>query len=185
MNFLDYPNIDKENMSNDQVDLENLILAIESDLYNIAKNKIYNVHDVEDILQETIIKIYNNFDTLKDINSFKSWATSILLNECIKTLRKKYKDELLYEKMKNQTIDNYSEYDITNLESDLCFIELLNTTSDVEQNIFILRYKCNYSIKEIATILNINENTIKSKLKRIKEKIENEYNIDGGIINEE
>ena len=78
--------------------LKNLILAIESDLYNIAKNKIYNVHDVEDILQETIIKIYNNFDTLKDINSFKSWATSILLNECIKTLRKKYKDELLYEK---------------------------------------------------------------------------------------
>lgn len=148
-----------------------LITRIETDLYNIAKNKVYNINDIDDILQETILKIYKNFNSLKNENAFRAWAIKILLNECNKTYKKRYKDLQLFKKMVNKKSSLNIDYSISDLENELNFKELLKCISTVEQNIFILYYQCNYSIKNISEILNINENTIKSKLKRSKAKI--------------
>ena len=152
-----------------------LIVEIESDLYNIAKNKVYNINDIDDILQETIIKIYKNFDSLKNKESFKAWAIKILLNECNKIHRTRYKEILLFDKIINRNSSQDADCSISNLENELSFKDLLKNISIVEQNIFILHYQCNYSIKEISEILNINENTVKSKLKRSKAKIKEKY----------
>lgn len=175
MNFSKHLEELKENTSDYKINFVESVLAIENDLYNIAKNKIYNVYDIDDILQETIIKIYKNFDTLKDKSAFRSWAIRILLNECNKSLRQKHKETLLYEKIRAKAIFKYDEYNIMDFESDISFRDFLSTISSLEQNIFILHYKCKYSTKEIAKILNINENTIKSKIKRNKAKIKENY----------
>lgn len=172
MKFSKHTTNDKENIISNDINLEKIIASIEKDLYTAAKSKIYNIDDVNDIMQETLFKIYANIDTLKDIKCLKSWAMKILLNECNKVFRQKYNDKLLHEKLENKFESQDIGCDITKCENDLCFYQLISILPNFDQNIFILRYKCNYSIKEITEILDSNENTIKSKLKRCKAKIE-------------
>lgn len=179
MNFLNNTNIDEKTAKDDKENFIILIKSIENDLYNIAKNKVYNINDIDDILQETIIKIYKNFNSLKDPNAFKAWSIKILLNECNKLYKLRYKELLLFDKIITKNIPQDVDYSIIELENELCFKELLKNISPIEQNIFILHYQCNYSIKEISEILNINENTIKSKLNRRKNKIKEKY-MEGG-----
>ena len=184
MNIKNKVDHNEESVSNDKSTFTALIQNIEVELYNVAKNKVSNVHDIDDIIQETIIKIYKNYDSLKNIQSFKPWAIKILLNECNKLYKTKYKEALLLNKIVNKNTIQEEDSSITNFENDLCFKELLKHLSTVEQNIFILHYQCNYSTKEISEILCLNENTIKSKLKRSKTKIKEKYMKGGDNKNE-
>lgn len=157
-----------------------LIDSIENDLYNIAKNKVDDYNDIDDILQETVIKIYENFGSLKHKEFFKTWSIKILLNECKKIQKSKKRDKQLIDKIIDKDTIAKNDCSIINLENDLCFKELLMNLSNIEQNIFIFHYQCKYSTKEISKILDINENTVKSKLKRSKEKIKAKY-MKGGL----
>jgi len=157
---------------NDKEAFTLLIQSIEDDLYNIAKNKLNNINDIEDVIQETVIKIYKSYGTLKDKNRFKAWSIKILLNECNKLYKAKYKNRLLLKKIVCKKAINEEDNSILDFEDDLCFKELLKDLPPTVQDIFIFHYQCNYSIKDIAEILHMKENTVKSKLKRTKIKLE-------------
>ena len=81
----------------------------------------------------------------------------------------------------NYDIDSYKEeikyfYDNQNLvESTLSFYEMIKCLKYEERIIIILYYSEKYTIKEISKILGINENTIKTRLLRAKEKIKIDY----------
>ena len=63
-------------------------------LYKISWSYLYNHADIEDVFQDTLIKVYENIHTLKNPNYFESWYISILLNECRKKLRENKKEVL-------------------------------------------------------------------------------------------
>ena len=58
------------------------------------------------------------------------------------------------------------------------FNQCLNKLKPRDREIFVLHYQCRCTIKDVALILGINENTIKSKLRRCKDKL-NELKKDG------
>lgn len=149
-----------------------LITSIENDLYNIAENKIDNPNDIEDVIQETIIKAYKSYENLNKKEDFKTWTIKILLNECYKNHKNKHKDILLLKKIIFKEKLNIEDYSISKIEANLDFKDLLNNLSTTDQDIFIFYYQCNYSIKEIADILQLSESTIKNRIKRNKEKLE-------------
>lgn len=158
--------------SNEDETFTTLFKNIENDLFNITKNKVSNPSDVDDVMQETVAKAFKNFRSLKNKKYFKTWIVSILLNECNKNYYKKHKDLLLLEKIITMENFNLEDSSISDFEDNLHFKELLNDFSATDKDIFIFYYQCNYSIKDIANILQINESTIKSKIKRNKEKLE-------------
>ena len=63
--------------------------------------------------------------------------------------------------------DNFLE----RTEEDIDFNLLLSNLKEEERMIILLFYNGKYTIKEISYILGINENTIKSRLNRAKNKI--------------
>jgi len=140
-------------------------------LYRIALTRLQNEEDINEVIQETVIAAYNNLEQLKDINKLKQWIIKILINKCNATYRKrKYKIISLHE------IENVIEKS-SNTDSDLK-IDLEYAISKLkykEKVIVILRYYEMYSIKEIASILNMNENTVKTNIKRSLEKIKKYY----------
>ena len=150
------------------------VLLIKNSLYKIAKMRTSREEDVQDIMQDTMIDAFKNIKKLKDINKFKSWMIKILINNCNKYYKKYYLEE-------NYDIDSYKEeikyfYDNQNLvESTLSFYEMIKCLKYEERIIIILYYSEKYTIKEISKILGINENTIKTRLLRAKEKIKIDY----------
>lgn len=146
-----------------------LILNIEKDLYCIAKSKIENENDIEDIIQETMLIAFLNIKKLKNNSFFKTWIIRILINNCNKFYKRKKHNSL--EEDKNLPKIGSTEIDLSNIEFEN-FISFLN---DEERMILTLYYYLGYTTKEISEILNKKEGTIASKISRAKVKIKEKY----------
>lgn len=164
---------------NNKEDFSIIIEEIQDELYTFSKSKIDNDSDINDIIQETIIKIYKYRHCLKDKSRFRSWYMAILRNECNRYYNNQRKNTLLLEKIFSATEIVTVDNSVGDFEDDSCFQELLKVLEDVDREIIVLHYQCNYSLKDISHILGINQNTIKSKLKRSKDKLK-EYK-EGGL----
>lgn len=145
---------------------------MQTDLYKIAKSRLKNDDDTFDAIQTTIEKAYKNIKKLKNDSSFRSWIITILVNECNQIYNKKSKIvsiDYLKEDMEIKSNDIFEE------ELDFDFNRLLECLNCKERLVTILYYKNNYNIKEITKILKLKENTVKSLLKRSRDKIKNNY----------
>lgn len=153
-----------------------LMMMINNDLYKICKTRLSCEDDIEDAIQETMIQTFKNIMNLRDINKFKSWIISILINNCNKIYKKRYKFKLLSfdineKELKNKADKELCSSNIEKIEEDLDFYDLINKLKYEERIIIILHYSERFTLKEISQILKVNENTIKTRLYRAKEKI--------------
>lgn len=124
-------------------------------LYKIAWSYLYNHEDVEDVFQDTIIKVYENIKKLHKKKYFETWFIRILINECKMKLRKRkreiLKEEITYEKNHE---DNYN------------FYEDINKLENKFKEVIVLKYISEYTQEEISEILDIPIGTVKSRIYR-------------------
>lgn len=158
-----------------------LMLGIRNDLYKICKTRINNDDEIEDIVQETMIQTFKQIKKLKEPRKFKAWIIKILINNCNSVYRKKQKLRLVnIENNPYGSIDNkLTSNNIEDVENDINFYQLLSSLKYEERIIIILYYSERFTFKEISKILRINENTVKTRLYRAKEKIKEQYR--GGV----
>lgn len=152
-----------------------MILYIKDDLYKIAKTRIANETDIEDAIQETMIETYKSIKRLKDPNKFKKWVIKILINKCNRIYRRKYKTDISIDEYNVETLKSNNIIDV---ENKLNFYDIIKILNYEERLIIILYYMEDYSVKEIKSILKMNENTINTHLYRARQKIKTNY---GGI----
>lgn len=146
-----------------------LINDLKEEMYRIAKERINDYNDIEDIIQETIINGYLKISQLRNNKYFKTWIIKILINEC----NRFYKRKRRYDDINTKCINDLETIHIE--DDSIGFDNLIQDLNDIEKNIFKLYYEEGYSINEVANILKINPNTIKTKLRRGKKKISATY----------
>lgn len=163
--------------NNDKRAFSELIIAIEKELYLIAKTKLENDDDIGDAIQETIYKSYKNIKKLRDNSIFKTWTIKILMNECNNIFKKKSKYSTSYEEKEME------KYLATNDKLEDLEFDVLIQNLDTEEKLILTLYYCSkYTIKEISKIAKINENTIKSKMARAKNKIRKQFEEEGEMV---
>ena len=149
-----------------------LILAEKDSLYKIAISRMKTIEDAEDVIQETVIEAYVKMHTIRKNESFKSWIRTILL-DMIKTFyERKAKKDI---KIQTKLMENFEKDNVNNIiktEQDMDFKILLNKLEDEDTTIILLFYNDGYKVKEISKMLNMNVNTVKTKLSRARKKIE-------------
>lgn len=141
-----------------------LVLENKRELYGIAKAKLHSESDIEDAMQECVIKAYTKMKSLKDNSKFKYWIFKILINECNRIYRQKKFQEVSIESLENSASGSENSHVKE-------FDEIMELLNDSEKLLVMLFYGSGYSTKEISKIINTNENTIKTKLRRIREKL--------------
>lgn len=156
-----------------------LMLYIKDDLSKISRTRNLNELDRADALQETMIEIYKSIKKLKQPNKFKNWAIKILINKCNKIHKMKYRNEIPLEEY---NFDNLQTNPIRNIEDNFDFNDIINVLNSDEQLITFLYYSEEYSAKEIAKTINMNENTVYTHLHRARKKLKEKF--DGGNIYE-
>ena len=115
-----------------------LILSVKDELNNIARKKIKNQEDVNDILQNTFIIGYLKIKQLKSAKYFKTWIIRILINEC----NKYYREE---EKYKNLIIKSNNYYENNNdIDTNIGFDDLIKELDTIEKKIFRMYYQENF-----------------------------------------
>lgn len=153
-----------------------LIDSIKIDLYKIARTRLMVNDDIEDAVQETMIEAFNSLKKLRNNNLFKKWIIKILINKCNKVYKKRM-NNISYEELDAEKFvgNNFTEHVISDLEFD----DMLNTLNYDEKIAVVLYYLEDYTTKDISKILKTSENTIKSRLRRAKVKMKDNYEREG------
>ena len=145
--------------------------------YKTAKIILKNDDDIYDALQDALLSMYQNYDTLRDKSLFSTWGTRIVINKCYDFLRKRKNNVIaLDETIENDIeISSFDEYDVDKYGIKQAMNEYL---SEEQKLVIILFYYDDYSLKDISKILDIPEGTVKSRLSKardiLKEKLEKE-----------
>ena len=117
-----------------------------------------NDADAADAIQDAVLNSYENLQSLKKPQFFKTWITRILINQCNCILKRRGNIVPIHE---------HPELEYTAPDtSGRAFIELLNKLEEQYRIVLYLFYVEEFSIKEISSILEMNENTVKTRLSR-------------------
>lgn len=138
------------------------------DLYRFALYTLKNPHDAEDIVSETVTDAYASFSKLRKPDLFRAWIFRILSNKCKQKL-KEYIDKTME---LSETLTDKSNDLTEDLQIRAAFLEL----SKEERLILSMDIFAGYTSKEISKILNINENTVRSKKSRALKKLKKQLN---------
>lgn len=161
----------------DEEAFTSLIYEIRQDLYKIARCRLSCNDDIEDAIQETMIVAFKNIKKLKKLEAYKKWLIKILVNKCNYIYKKNKTRNISFDKINPEDAGSEDERYVKLEEMD--FYSILQGLTYDERMAIILFYLEEYSLKEISKILKINENTVKTKLKRGKNKIKQKY-MEGG-----
>ena len=151
--------------------LPGLIYEIRHELYKIARCRLSCEDDIEDAVQETMIETFKSIKKLRKQESYKKWIIKILINKCNHIYKKNKDRNISFENVEGKTIyqNKYEQLE------ELDFYSILKGLKYEERMILTLFYLEDYSIKEISKVMKLNENTVKTKLKRGKDKIRINY----------
>jgi RNA polymerase sigma-70 factor (ECF subfamily) len=144
----------------------------------VTRNKM----SAADAVQEAFIRAYRNMHTFNLDKAFEPWFYRILINECNRLLGKNSSIVLIDDFIENNIeSSSQDEYNFEEYESLYKAIESLEDNNRIP---IILKYLRGFKESEIAEILGININTIKSRLFKGRRKLKNVIErLDGGENN--
>ncbi len=144
---------------------EQLINLHKEYLYKMAFLHVKNEHDALDIYQETVYKAYINISKLRNTKYFKTWITKILINNV--NMKNRY-----YNKFQDEQVEDYiGEISYSNLEEHMDLYDAVDSLEEKYKTPIILQYFHDLTISQIAEIMECNENTVKSNIRRAKKKL--------------
>lgn len=158
-------------MSNENLEdlLMNEMKVIFKYLIKIGAKK----EDAEDIVQDTVCKAIINIDSI-DEEKIVSWLFKVSINSYYNLYNKnKKKDEyVMFQEVDIGQLMNdiYIEEQILNKELNEYINIALNTLKPSYSNLLKLKYFMNLSYKEISSLLDINEDQVKTYLYRARNK---------------
>ncbi|HLR16103.1 MAG TPA: RNA polymerase sigma factor [Bacillota bacterium] len=136
--------------------------------YAMAKNKA----DASDIVQETFIRIYRSIHTFDHKKSFKPWFYRILMNEANRLLKKRSTES---SKVASEEVTGIIEDFTTEKPPRGKILDALDALSEEERKMIVLKYVDRFTEKELAEMLDVNVNTLKSRLLRARKRMKESY----------
>ena len=129
--------------------------------------------DAKDVSQEVFVRLFTKSHTYQPNLPFEPWLNRIISNRCTDHI-KQDKTEL-HEEISRKIVDNIEEEIDTeevNRPTVEILEELLERVDGEDKLILLQKYRYGWSIKQIAQSLKLNENTVKSRLKRTREELQ-------------
>jgi len=154
---------------------EDIYKAYSDFVYNVAFRVVNNMDEAQEVTQEVFITVYRKLESFKFKSSFKTWVYRITINTAINFAKKRTKDRsrIVEFNDKNEfktTVDSVSE-EIEEEQHEKMLSTLLEALNPDQRTCIVLRNIEGLSYQEIAESLNININTVRTRLKRAREKL--------------
>lgn len=159
----------------DEEAFRELTQLIGNDLYRVARTRLKDIDDINDAIQNTMIYTYRHIKKIKNIESFKSWMLHILINECNKIYNKNKRNNNLFSKLAVNSEKRLYDNSIQVVQDKMNFEALIEKLNYEEKLVITLHYNSQLSCSQIAKILNMSTNTIKSRLTRGVKKLKKFY----------
>ena len=129
-------------------------------LYKVARSCLHSDADAADAIGETVLACWEKLPTLRQPRYFRTWLVRILVRKCQDILRQRRR----FVPLEDAPEPAAAEPGHQRAE----FLALLDSLDEKYRTVLLLYYGEGFTTPEIARILNLNEETVKTRLKRAR-----------------
>ncbi len=155
-------------MMTKQVRYEALVKALHGDLYRYAYWLCHEKQVAEDLVQETFLRAWRALDSLKDEKAAKSWLITILRRENARRFERKRFEMSEYEEA--TITDTKAISNEQNIENDWLREKIAQLPPEYSEPL-VLQVLGGFSGDDIANMLNLNKNTVMTRLFRARNQL--------------
>lgn len=159
-----------------KIDFRNDILPLKDKLFRLALRITFDRAEAEDIVQETMIRVWNKRDEWDGLESVEAYCLTVARNLAIDRSEKKDSQTVELTPEVEQTPDASSPYDrLVNKERLKLVHRLVSELPEKQRLIMQLRDVEGKSYKEIAVALHLTEEQVKVNLFRARQKVKQKF----------
>ncbi len=141
-------------------------------VYNVALRITNNSENADEVTQDVFMKIYKNFKNFNSLSSLNTWIYRITVNTAINRLKAEKRhtagridyDPAVQPVSQKEAVRN-------NIDSKERISVLLSALNPDQRACIVLREIEGLNYREIARTLRINVNTVRSRLKRARQRL--------------
>ena len=148
---------------------ERLIIEYQNALYFFIWRMVRDEDDAKDICQETFFKAYKKIKSYKEESKFSSWLFQIGYRKALDFIARKKRQHAVLSKMETKPEMSGSEKEFEVKEVDSLIGQIIDGLHHKYRTALHLFYKEEMTYREIASVMRIPMNTVKSHIFRGKE----------------
>lgn len=165
----------------DSAAFSQLVRAYQDKIYNLALRLTRNAEEAEEVLQETLLSVFNKIHTFQERSRLSTWIYAITSNGALSRLRKKSSHSVTFEEdtlLKTESTwfrNSKVVFEVNDHNDPVILKELqerlnaaIETLPDGYREIFIMKEINKMPVKEIAGIVGINPGAVKTRLHRAR-----------------
>lgn len=150
---------------------EKLVQTYERGIYALCLRMTGNHEDAQDMTQETLIRAWQHIRKFDGQAAFYTWLYRIAVNVCLDELRRRKRRRIVSMENVPQNSDGIPEKETPemvaqNAELGDVLKQLLLRLNEEQRLVVILRDVQGFSYEQIAQMLSLNLNTVKSRISR-------------------
>ncbi len=163
-----------------------LVKRYQGPLYNFALRHLRNPSSAEEVVQDAFVRLVQNAGDFKHEARFSTWMFTIVRNLCIDQIRKqslrrhpslqepKRAGEGEGPSLGEHTADSKANVERTAVSTEIRerLMQAVDALPDEQREVFLMREVSNLPFKEIAEIVGIPENTVKSRMRYALERLQ-------------
>ena len=170
----------RRTLSGDESAFGTLVQKYQNGVHALIWRKIGDFHHAEELTQDTFLQAYKKLGTLKDRNHFSGWLYVIANRLSINWLQRYKPTGQLLEDTPVEVVEesSYQHYMFNQRETEVAeelsetVKNLLKKLPESERTVVTLYYLGEMTAKEIGNFLGVSVNTIKSRLRRGRERLQ-------------
>lgn len=164
----------------DPAAFEQLVLAYQKPVYNLALRLVANPDDAFDLTQEAFLRAWRKLDTVRAEEAFSAWLYRLTYNVCLDFLRTSKRRKAVSLTVSDEESD--VQLDVPDPAPDpetamlraadqAAVAQAMNQLAAEYRQILTLRIINDLSYQEIGEILGVAEGTVKSRLSRARQSL--------------
>lgn len=158
---------------------EQIVQKYSQRIYFAVRRIVVDHNDADDVVQNTFIKVWQNFENFRGEAGIYTWIYRIAVNEALGFLRQKHPERyatgeeatLEFSKM----LDNDPYFDADKAEKVL--IMAIETLPPKQKAVFTMRYFDELPYSEIAEIMEVSEGSLKASYHHAQKKVQDQLNL--------
>jgi len=161
----------KENKSMQSIQFKSDVLIYKDQMFRLAVRMLRNEEDANDIVQDSLLKLWDKRKVLADIKNIKSFSMTMVRNACIDFIRKHKpvtdKEQIILQK----TDELNPEKELVISDQLLLVRNIINQMNDQQREIIQLREIEGLDYDEIAEITGLSINNLRVIISRTRKEI--------------
>lgn len=156
-----------------ELDFRNDVLPLKDKLFRLALRITLSREDAEDIVQDTLLKVWNNRAEMSAVSSIEAYAMTMCRNQALDLCARKERMNISLDEKAHDRTDTVMPPDekLAQDEGKALIRQTIDSLPEKQRTAMLMREIEGKTYKEIAQVMNITESDVKINIFRARKSI--------------